>query len=139
MAADRRTPVARAAVVIVAATIVGGIAMLGSPSEARRERLNESRVQDLEAVAGAVDLYWTRRGVLPASLDTMVNALGVKARMIDPGTAMPYEYRVVDSLRYELCATFDAPTTAEAPPRGDRFWSHGVGRQCFTREARQVR
>lgn len=139
MPGDGRHLVARVALVVIAATIVGGIVMLGAPSEARRERLDESRVQDLEAVAGAIDLYWTRRGVLPASLDTLVNALGVKARMIDPASAEPYTYRALDSLRYELCASFDGATTLEAHPRGDRFWAHGEGRQCFTREVRRVR
>jgi hypothetical protein len=56
----------------------------------------------------------------------------------DPVTHVPYEYAVLDSVRYQLCATFDAPDSVG--PYGtaaDPFWRHGAGHTCFTFEARR--
>ncbi len=53
--------------------------------------------------------------------------------MLDPVTHEPYRYRVVDSLRFELCATFvSADSVGPFEDRANEFWRHGPGRHCFT-------
>lgn len=137
---DRHTMAGAAVAVVVAAAIIGGIMMLGSPAQARLERLDERRVEDLGALSGAIDFYWTRRGGLPTALDSLRLEPGAAAApMRDPGTGAWYEYQPVSAREYEVCASFDRPSPPRTDDRADLFWSHGVGRQCFRREVRVVR
>jgi hypothetical protein len=54
----------------------------------------------------------------------------------DPATGAPYGYRALDSLRYELCATFDSADSLagryDEPGRSPEFWKHGAGTHCYT-------
>jgi hypothetical protein len=53
----------------------------------------------------------------------------------DPVTHDRYAYSVLDSVRYELCATFDsADSLGPDDSRVNPFWRHGSGRACFTFE-----
>jgi hypothetical protein len=133
----RRTGLAVAAV--AGAAIVAGLYMLGAPAEERARRLDERRVQELSALARGVDVYWTRTRRLPASLDEVRAQTGAAVPITDPGTNTPYEFSARDGARYEVCATFDGES-AESGRGGEAgFWSHRGGRQCFEREAMEVR
>jgi hypothetical protein len=58
-------------IAVVVAVVTGGIILIGSPTQERMRRLDAQRVADLRAVASAVDLYWTRHGSLPPSLEEL--------------------------------------------------------------------
>jgi hypothetical protein len=135
----RRSAFAIAAVAAVVAAVVAGMSVLGSPSSQRSRRLDQRRLDDLRAAAGSIDLYWTRNGQLPGSLDELPGELLPQGLPRDPETAQPYEYSVAGENRYRLCATFTrASSTDEAhQPRGD-FWWHAAGRHCFDLEAKRV-
>jgi len=120
----------------VVAAVVAGVLMLPPPADERARRLDERRVQDLRAVAGAVDLYWTRHARLPPALDDLSREPGLDARSSDPDTGVRYEYRALEGGTYEVCATFERDSEE---PGAERFWAHRAGRQCFRREARKVR
>ena len=48
------------------------------------------------------------------------------------GRRRRFEYRTLDSLRYELCAEFQTDDAGARPaPEGAEFWRHGIGRRCF--------
>jgi hypothetical protein len=134
----RRTIVAGGAIAVVIGTIAGALVLIGSPAEQREYRMDERRVRDLRLVADSVNLYWTRRGRLPASLDEIAREFGVPAA--DPAGGAPYAYRAIADDSYELCATFvrDSSTSPGGPAAVD-FWSHGRGRQCFVRKPLEVR
>ncbi|MBN2171369.1 MAG: hypothetical protein JW819_08620 [Candidatus Krumholzibacteriota bacterium] len=128
---------AAAVIVAVAAAVVGGVLVLGSPSEQRLRRLDARRVEDLRRIAWAVDRYWARHDSLPPDLAALVEADGPEPPRRDPATGAPYGYRVAGVEAYELCAVFARPSEDEpppAPPRRD--WSHGVGECCFRLEPR---
>jgi hypothetical protein len=122
--------------VAVVAAVATGLLMLDSPAVERTERLDDRRVADLSGIAGAVDLYWTRHGRLPESMDDLNREPGVTIVMTDPATNVPYEYRVVEGDTFEVCGAFDRPTPADQPAG---LWSHADGRQCFRRTARRLR
>ena len=142
----------------VVVAVVGGLVVLGPPSEERARRLDERRVEDLRGITRAVHLYWTRHGRLPSSLGDLSSESGVGVSARDPGTAQAYELRVLDAETYELCASFEfntpipsarfRPGLGAAPEPGDSaglaldvsedFWSHGVGRRCFRLDAQEV-
>jgi hypothetical protein len=120
---------------IVMATMAAGFAVLGSPAEERGRRLDGRRVADLRSIAAGVNLFFTRRGRLPASLDEL-GELGPGPSRADPATGEPYEYRVLGTRSYEVCATF---AHGGARSRAEDFWAHRAGRQCFAPEVEIVR
>ena len=129
----RRTILTGGAIAAVIGTIAAALALIGSPAEQREYRMDERRVQDLRLVADSVNVYWTRRGRLPASLDDLAREFGVASA--DPATGERYAYRPIADDSYELCATFarDSSTLPGKTVAVD-VWSHGRGRQCFVRK-----
>ena len=123
--------------VVVIATVVAAIAVIGSPSRQRLLRLDERRVNDLEAIASQVRVYRNQHGGMPASLATLSAEPGVRVPR-DPASAQPYGYEALGGADYRLCARFDTDTAdttdPRAPPRA-AAWVHGAGRQCFRRRA----
>ena len=126
---------ARAAVVAVLGVVVLGLAFSGSPRRERLRVLDGRRVADLEAITAAVEERVTDYGRLPARLaDLMGPTTGGLRSLRDPVTHRPYAYRTLDSLSYELCATFataDSLTGPDAWSPPSEFWKHPAGRACF--------
>ena len=133
-----RFVVAISLVVAVVGVVIGGILLLESPAEVRARRLDERRVDDLRDITRRLDIYWTREGALPSSLEDLANEPGVFIELLDPETGQPYEYRVVSSNTYEVCAEFARDTAEEQGRHYRDYWSHGAGRQCFELEAQDV-
>jgi hypothetical protein len=130
----KRTPgfwLGSAAVGIVTAAIAAGLFVIGGPGEARLEKLDGERLDDLRRIRGAVE----RAGRIPDAMDSLV-AAGHLSRddLIDPATGARYGYRVLTDSTYELCATF-AVSSADLGDRAiDRstVGSYEAGRHCFT-------
>ena len=133
-----RTVIAISLVVAVLAVVIVGVTLLDSPAEERSRRLDERRVDDLRDIARKLDIYWTREGALPSSLEELANESGVFLELFDPESGQPYEYRVLSSNTYELCAEFARDTAEEQGRFYRNHWSHGPGRQCFQMEAQDV-
>lgn len=138
------SPLARVAGACVFASIVLGLVLAGSPRAERSRQIDAQRVSDLQAIALAIDEHHHARRSLPESLGVVATQPHARLSINDPATGAAYEYRTLDSLRYELCATFDreSDTRLEASlpyEREPRFWRHGPGHACFTLEvARRV-
>lgn len=126
--------IAVVASVVVIATVVAAIAVIGSPSRQRLLRLDERRVNDLEAIASQVRAYREQHDSMPASLVTLSAEPGVRVPR-DPASAQPYGYEALGGADYRLCARFDTDTAdsdAQTSPRA-AAWVHGAGPQCFRR------
>jgi hypothetical protein len=138
MSPTRRTVFGAAAAAVVVVAVVAGLVLLGSPADQRARRLDDRRLEDLRGTAAAVDLYWTRNGRLPRSLEELPPELGPAAATRDPETGEAYVYEIIGDDRYRLCATFERDSSAEAwGPRRD-FWAHPAGRHCFEIDAKRV-
>lgn len=141
-------------VLMVAAAVATGLYLAGSPERVRDLRLDETRANDIQQIANAVDNAYGRDAALPASLDDLKAHCTQDCYLpsvLDPKTRAPYEYAVTGTTTYGLCATFDDVTqktdqygnptrpmeTAPAagpygkPYPGDRGWSHPAGRFCY--------
>jgi hypothetical protein len=132
--------IAIVASLVVVATIVAAIAVMGSPSKQRLMRLDERRVDELGNIANQIESWRNEHGRLPGSLAELAAAPGVRVAQ-DPASGRPYGYEVLGASEYRLCAQFDTDTAIEVdsqPWRG-AVWAHGIGRQCFTRRAGGVR
>ncbi|MDH3270537.1 MAG: hypothetical protein OEN56_04350 [Gemmatimonadota bacterium] len=97
----------------------------------RARRVDDRRVSDLKGIAAATNLYWTRHAALPASIADLTSEPGVRIVTLDPARLVPYEYRPLDSLRYELCAVFERESGATSLDPDTNLWAHGSGRHCF--------
>jgi len=124
--------------VVVLAVILIALSLLDSPAQERLRRLDERRVDDLRELSYELDFYWTREGILPTSLEDLSSEPGVFVDLLDPETGQPYEYRVLSSNTYELCAVFALDTAVEQRRFYKDVWSHGSDRQCFQLEAQDV-
>ena len=96
-----------ASVTAIVAAVAAGLIILGSPAQERERRIDDRRVADLHGIAAATDHYWTRHSRLPASLDDLTAEPGLRINTRDPASSEIYGYQVLDSARYEVCATFD--------------------------------
>ena len=135
-----------AIIAVVIAAIVFGFYVAGSPTSRRTERFDERRVNDLSVIQSQVINYWQNKSSLPPDLDVLRSDIMNFIIPVDPKTKQPYEYHVLSSLSFELCANFETEKRGEDPygremikpvmPDGmGRFstWDHGVGRTCFER------
>jgi len=130
-----RTTVGAVAVAVVAMSVVYGLTQVGLPSDERKRRLDERRVEDLREIARAVDLHWTRHGSLPASLHELSDATVRDVALNDPERGESYEYRARAAATFELCGSFATDWSA---PSAEVFWTHTIGRHCFDLEVREV-
>jgi hypothetical protein len=136
----RPSRLARVAVALTVVVIAAGLVFSGSPRRERLRQLDARRVDNLRSISNEVDAYARDFGNLPRSLDELFQRPRQPGRgpLRDPVTGRPYEYRTLDSLRYELCAEF-ATADSIAGSAGsyesgepDAFWKHDAGRACFT-------
>jgi hypothetical protein len=128
--------------VAVAASIVSGFFVAGSPLDARAAGLDDRRQNELEAIAEGVDTHYQVRGQLPATLEELSQLRQARVTAItDPVTGFAYEYRTTGERSFELCATFDTEETREDDVRRSRseqkqrYWTHSAGRNCYPLEA----
>ncbi len=121
--------------VAVVAAVAAGLYVAGSPDDARARRFDERRVGDLSTIVARVDVFWTRQGRLPSSLDDLRQAPGADLPTADPETGRAYEFHLVGGRTFDVCAAFSRPSA----PSADPFWTHGTGRHCFRRDARTLR
>lgn len=132
---------------LVAAAIVGGFFVVGSPQQERVRRFDERRIQDLQIVQSEIINYWRLKEKLPASVDALRDDIRGFVPPRDPQTDAPYEYAVKSIEGFELCAIFvfsNGGLSGIAPPHaylaypepyyGKGSWDHGVGRTCFERK-----
>ncbi len=125
-------------VTTVITAVVAGLFVLGSPREERARRVDSRRVADLQAIVAATDLYWTRRSRLPASLDELNAEPGVSIKTGDPARSEFYGYQTLDSINYEVCASFERESEETSSDPARNLWVHGSGRQCFQLEAKEI-
>ena len=121
---------------VVIAAIVTGFLVMGSPKDARREELDKRRIEDLRMLASLMTPESGRP--LRDSLDVNGYNPGMKAQLVDPVTGEPYQYHVIDSTHFELCATFDTEVRPQDLQPYEREWAHAKGRQCFKFDTRAM-
>ena len=130
---------------MVAAVIITGLVITGSPLTERERRFDEQRASNLQEISAAVDLFYSRTGHLPTALNELtkpdVARLYYIRSLTDPETSSPYEYSITGKSTYKLCATFthaNNEKSSENKPQIKRFsnpdekvWEHPAGKKCF--------
>lgn len=133
----------------VLAAIVFGLALSGSPESARSRQFDDMRSANLQEISFALESYFNVNGGLPTALDNLLVKGGYPVNSLkDPKTKENYEYKIIGGGKYELCAVFETDSAENSysnnvprplyPYPGQEavnFFEHGIGRNCFSREA----
>ena len=128
-------------VILAVVLAVGyGIYVVGSPGGQRLLKFDARRVADLQNISQTIDTYWELNEELPGALEDLLGSRLYFVRSIqDPASQQPYEYRVIDGNKYQLCAVFatDSSQRDQRVPRpySAKVWDHGTSRKCFDLEA----
>ena len=89
-AGEVKTPLVKAvsyaAIAIVAASIVGGFFIVGSPAEERAYRFDDERAQNLGIIQSAIVNYWQAKQKLPEKLSQIPDGINVVSLPREPGT-----------------------------------------------------
>ena len=132
--------------VLVLIAIVSGFFIIGTPSDLRKLREDENKVNDLRNIQYQIVYFWQLKQTLPESLTELNDPLSGFTLPKDVQTGEAYKYERTSSSSFKLCATFNAPTrdtggqgAYQTLPVGpyegnvDENWKHEAGETCFAR------
>jgi hypothetical protein len=127
---------------VVVGALVAGFVIIGTPSKQRALRFDDERTSDLQGLQWQIVNHWQLKQALPTNLADLTDSISGYVPPVDPETKAAYEYKVIDSLNFELCATFNhesinmelEPSTYYVPGLSveQNPWTHPAGRACFT-------
>lgn len=131
-------------IVVVIISIVIGVMLIGTPVDQRNRRFDDTRIQALQNLQSQIVNYWTQKQTLPEALGKLEDSISGFVVPTDPESKLAYDYKAVDSLSFELCATFKTNSQDFLPTdKGvkmtspyDSFqqnWNHQAEKTCFTR------
>lgn len=104
--AARSTWPVLALVVVAVGAIVTGLVVTGGPAQGRKERRDELRLADLQALARLVQCLAGESGALPTDLAATAQCAG-DLRRADPHSGTPYRFEALSSDSFRFCATFE--------------------------------
>jgi hypothetical protein len=130
-----------AVIAMVAAVIVTGFFVVGSPSTSRARRFDNTRVYDLQALQGQITYYWQSKAKLPAVTNELTDSISGFKAPVDPENGASYVYEATGTTTFKLCATFnlksegaDANSNYAYPVGGTMDnWTHEAGYVCYER------
>lgn len=129
----------------VAITIVAGFFIVGSPKMSRARRFDYERLSNLQEAQMQIINYWQSKERLPVALTNLSDNISGYQTPMDPETGAAYEYVVISTTSFKLCATFNLASDTdntnmmgETPyavyPAGKmENWAHEAGHACFER------
>lgn len=136
---------------VILISIFSGFFIIGSPNKARLQNMDGRRTSDLSMIQNEIINYWIQKEKLPGNLSELKNDISGFTPPLDPATKVPYEYKILTSLSFELCANYSLKSEKNdaSGSRGDYYptmpypyysgdpkatnWDHPDGRACFSR------
>ncbi|NIP14904.1 MAG: hypothetical protein GWM88_09305 [Pseudomonadales bacterium] len=114
--------------VMVAAVVLAGLIIAGSPGDQRLNRIDQLRVDDLRLIGTVLHRYWNQHEALPEALGQLVDGRFLNELPRDPASGDPYEYERTAPDAVRLCGVFARASAEDSP---DDYWYHDAGRHCF--------
>ncbi|MFA6797339.1 MAG: DUF5671 domain-containing protein [Candidatus Paceibacterota bacterium] len=128
--------------IVIVASIIYGIVVIGLPSTQRARNLDRTRINDLMSIQNQI-VYseWQNKGDIPVNLDVLKDPISNYIIPVDPETKQSYEYKKITKNSFELCATFGTQNKTDTNTKSsakngyldNENWQHDSGRYCFTR------
>jgi hypothetical protein len=114
--------------VLVLAAIVWAFVVMGSPFTQRDLRLDQRRIEDIQSIQWQIISFWQQKEKLPTTLDELSNPISSYMIPRDPEfqKGRVYEYRKIDTMKFELCATFTLPMPEGWVEYG-KYYGYGGG------------
>ncbi len=130
--------------IVVLVSIIIGFFIVGTPMDQRNRKFDERRVENLQVIEDQIINYWIQKEVLPENLSKLEDSISGFFVPKDPESELIYEYNIIDSLSFELCAEFKTSSndfgiaSERIKPVSvyDSFqqnWTHEAERTCFER------
>lgn len=133
---------------VVIVSLVWSVKIIGTPSEMRAKKIDDTRLSDLSMIQQQVLSRFQMTDKLPSSTAELINALQGVSVPTDPLTHLSYEYKIVQQpvfkLNYstnkkelvtpaifELCATFGTVRQFDANGRGIGATPASIGTDAF--------
>ncbi|MBU2068125.1 MAG: DUF5671 domain-containing protein [Patescibacteria group bacterium] len=122
--------------VLVISAFIFGLVLGESPAEARNKKLDNAVINDFISIENAINRYYQAESKLPDNLSVLQQGDSVinQKALIDPEIGQAYEYSIINSERYELCADFRTSNLEEDSDLSNFYkeeWPHNQGRQCI--------
>lgn len=96
------------------AAVIAGLVLTGGPVQARKERRDETRSDDLMAIARQVECLADTFGALPTEVSA-TEVCPFTGRLADPFTGAAYSYTPLNTRSWRLCAVFETPPEPPSP------------------------
>ncbi len=127
---------------VIAASIVWGFSVLGTPHTQRLYKYDSQKISDLQNINYQIQSYYQQHGSIPTDLSEVYDTTGGKSSLVpvDAQSQQPYEYHLIgqSAKAYELCAEFNfasdavrAPIASYAYDVSMTTWNHDAGHYCF--------
>ncbi len=134
----------RIVILLVGVLIVASLVIAGFPTDQRKRKFDEMRLQHLQTIQSQLFYYAQVKEGLPQSLDDLTKIPQGYTIPKDPEKNTEYEYVRKNNEEFELCAEFISSNEQQEEkyskyptpyyPVVNQDWKHGVGRVCFTRK-----
>ncbi|MDO8908989.1 MAG: hypothetical protein Q7W55_10900 [Pseudohongiella sp.] len=109
------------------------ISVWPEPSEATLlKRNDEQRVEDLGLIIEAIHDFRNSNERLPYSLQELAESRP-RLKWQDPVHQRPYDYTLINTAIYSLCAVFETDSSGDAFGSLPGFSRHGIGNTCVYR------
>jgi len=124
--------------IVIVAIFITSLFIVESPTATRNRRVDDAVLNKFNNIDSALITYYNDNEKLPADLGMLrVEVLYLRADDIeDPVSGKPFDYRVLENDKYELCADFR--TSNLDPESPDIFvnkrWPHDAGYQCLSQK-----
>lgn len=116
--------------------VIYGFSVVGLPRNSRAIRIDSQRRNDLSSIKYRIENYYSTNNKLPGYIQEAVMDDSY-VKILDPETNKPYEYYVIGSNSYKLCATFKTKYPSGNPSRVSNYsyssnFYHDKGYYCFS-------
>ena len=132
------------ALVIVVGALSSALVFGESPTEARNKKLDNAILNDFSSIESALSQYYADYNKLPENLSILEHEIEFISQdnLTDPGTGLAYQYNILESDRYEICADFRTSNLENDDAMNEFYketWPHEKGERCIQKSVKDSR
>ncbi|MBT5539885.1 MAG: hypothetical protein HOK29_13225, partial [Candidatus Marinimicrobia bacterium] len=126
-------------IIAVSLVVITGIVLIESPQVLRLKKSDSNTIQDLRVIQTSIDGFWKSSSYLPHDFEELRSHSILGNTKYDPFDENLFEYTIIDSISYQICANFlsnsiDSEEFIVSRNRRRNDWRHTEGEYCFNLE-----